>query len=467
MMSDEKNQSAPEKDSPGIAPDPLEELALEMFLCEEVEALANLDDSELESLAKLGRSAAPAEHSAAAEETAIPGYRQLELPTMRDYGETVLDPVSSSHSQQDTEEYRELVNALERLDQLEKHDFPFDCERTAELGRGGQGVVYRVEGTDEFSAVQAMKIFFPKTPADAAYFAADMDRIKSIATLIQHAPHDDLVDVHWFGERHGVFAMLMQYIDGFDLQRLVQPDLRQSLKQCVTKKRWLAINDVVYSMNGSRQLALQPAIAVYIIERVLRGCEHIHRKGIVHGDIKPSNIMLNDSGSVKIIDVGSAFEISSPPVFNHFTPAYAAPEFLESGKMSMQSDLASIGYMLLELLSGKSIAEGICDPDESTTTFAGFNREELIESKISLPHRLDDYLPAKVMESDQLVELCRRLIDPDLNKRFPSAAEGIVHHKGTYQFNKDLIRGDLGVCNFYEVSQWLEDVKQATKQATR
>ena len=180
--------------------------------------------------------------------------------------------------------------------------------------------------------------------------------MKPIASLIHHDPHDDLVDIGWFGEHDGVYAMLMQYIDGFDLRHLLQPALMPAFEtDALISERWETINNVVYSVNGSQQLALQPAIAVYIIERVLRGVEALHSRGIVHGDIKPSNIMLNASGSVKIIDIGSAFEITSPPKEHYVTPAYSAPEFLETGTMSKQSDLASVGYVLIELLSGKSL----------------------------------------------------------------------------------------------------------------
>ena len=86
----------------------------------------------------------------------------------------------------------------------------------------------------------------------------------------------------------------------------------------------------------------------------------------------------------------------------------------------------------------------------------------MLEAKKSLPDRLKEILPGNILKSKHLVELCRRLIDPDLNQRFPSAAESIVDRKGTYEFNKDLILSNLGVCNFQEVSQWLADVKRAT-----
>ena len=258
----------------------------------------------------------------------------------------------------------------------------------------------------------------------------------------------------------------MQYINGCDLRHLLQPGLLRCLKQCVNEDRWKTISNVVYSGNETQQLAVQPAIAVYIIERVLRGVQALHKLGIVHGDIKPSNIMLNACGSLKIIDLGSAFEITAPPAEYYVTPAYAAPEFLETGVMTQQSDLASVGYVLIELLSGKSITDAACDPDESTRTIGSSRRKELIRMKKMLPERLADGLPPNLRASNRLVELCRRLVDPDLSRRFLSADECILDRSGgTFQFNKDLTNADLVVCNYLEVSRWLADVRHATRAA--
>ncbi len=461
-MSDEQDLPTIGKGSPGTAPDQLDLLIREMFLRKELRALDDLDDSALEAIA----AAEPfTDWSAAAQGENASDVEQTELPTLRGCDDdTVPYPGKPPHSRATAAEYEEMWDDFGTFQQLERISLPIECRRTAELGRGSQGIVYLVEGEGEFTANRALKVFLPRTRDDVDLFPADMKRIKNIASAIQRTPHDDLVDIGWCGECNGVHVMLMQYIDGFDLLRLRQPGLLKSLRKCVDDDRWATINDVVYASNGGRQLPLQPAIAVYIIERVLRGLGALHGLGIVHGDIKPSNIMLNASGSVKIIDIGSAFEVSSPPESYRFTPAYAAPEFLESQTMSIQSDLASAGYTLIELLSGKSLADRLCEPDESTTKFEGFKRRELIKSKQSLPNRLGEYLPAKIMRSNNLVELCRRLIDPNLNNRFPTAAHSIVDHRGTYEFNKNLIVGNLAVCNFHEVSQWLDDVKRAARR---
>jgi serine/threonine-protein kinase len=482
-MSKENEVRTSGMDVPDVTSDPLiyrlDDHVEEMLLRKNMAWLFELDDADLERLSEeslgqltdedvqvvdsLGSSEEFIDEVIAAASECELDELQAEVPTLRNGGETTAEPGSEFQIAASIEEPGPVSNQAHPHGREERIVFRSEYRKTTELGRGGQGIVYLAEGEDDFAATHALKIFAPQAYDSRASFVEDMERMKPIASIIHHDPHDDLVDIGWFGEHADSYAMLMQYIDGYDLAYLTKPELKQDLERCVDVKRWQTITDVVYSINGGQQLALKPAIAVYIIERVLRGLAALHKRGIVHGDIKPSNIMLNASGSVKIIDIGSAFEADAPPKSHYVTPAYSAPEFLSSRVMTRQSDLASVGYVLIELLSGKTLTGGKRDADESTRTIGGKEKTELLDAKLSLPHRLSQILPEDVQKSSHLVELCRRLIDPDLSQRFPTAADTIVDSKGTYQFNKDLILSNLGVCNFQEVSQWLADVKDATR----
>jgi serine/threonine protein kinase len=87
-------------------------------------------------------------------------------------------------------------------------------------------------------------------------------------------------------------------------------------------------------LDGTRldPLLFVPGTAVSIIRDCLLGLSLLHRLGIVHGDIKPANIMLNRGvGRATIVDLGSAFEVSQPPNELVQTPAYAAPEAVDDG----------------------------------------------------------------------------------------------------------------------------------------
>ena len=477
-MSEDKHEPTLGVEPPvGVAADDLSQRLAELLLGRDIAALSELDDVDLDQLqdaltpedlaglASLGSSAALiAEVTAAAERKPKTAGKQVELRTQSESRETVAVAGSKFAAGASTPESCAASKGVKVFDEQDQIVFHGCYRKVTELGRGGQGVVYRVEEADEFAATYALKVFHPRHDESEADFATDMARMQQAASLIHRSHNDDVVDVHWFGQRDEAFTMLMQFIDGFDLRRLLQPELLEAIHECVGSERWSDITNVVYAENGTPQLALKPAIAVYICERILRGLAALHERGLVHGDIKPSNIMLAASGSVKIIDVGSAFQADSPPKWHHFTPVYAAPEFHETGTMSQQSDLASVGYMLIELLTGKPIIDNVADPDQSTRSVATSTSRELLEAKLALPDLLRDMLPKKAGESEHLVKLCQCLIDPDLNRRFLTTADSIVSSRGTFEFSKDLTFAGLAVCTYHEVTRWLADVNQ-TRQS--
>ncbi len=103
----------------------------------------------------------------------------------------------------------------------------------------------------------------------------------------------------------------------------------------------------------------------------------------MHGDIKPSNIMIKRTGNAKIVDIGSAIDLDDPPPNRTCTPTYAAPEVLEGGEYTPRSDLASLGYVLIEMLDGRP-------------PFAGMNTyRELLEGKRFLAQRLPQLLAGR------------------------------------------------------------------------
>ena len=101
---------------------------------------------------------------------------------------------------------------------------------------------------------------------------------------------------------------------------------------------------------GPLQPRLKPGIAIAIVRDMLAALGALHRARIVHGDVKPSNVMLKRTGNAKVVDIGSAYCVDNPPPQTTCTPAYAAPEVL--GKCTPQSD-CRLGYVLVEMLTGR------------------------------------------------------------------------------------------------------------------
>lgn len=318
------------------------------------------------------------------------------------------------------------------------------------LGAGGQGVVYlsEIRGNDDFAFPVALKIFSPERFRNPADYEMTMRRIAQISSRVAQIHHENLLDVQAFLQRDGIRMVIMEFIDGYDLRRLLVTSLLAGLRNQVSSRRWEYINRVIIT-DGPDQPRLKAGVAVDIIRDCLSALAELHRASIVHGDIKPSNIMLKRSGTAKIIDMGSAFDWNDRPPQLNFTLAYAAPEVIEQKICTPQSDLASLGYVLVELLSGRAIFGNATD------------ERELLEVKRTLPRRLEEIFPEEVRQSDVLMTFCRRLIAPDPNRRFASAEEADLQpNEGASAFHFQLVRGNLASVFHNDMRIWIEAVRQ-------
>jgi eukaryotic-like serine/threonine-protein kinase len=321
------------------------------------------------------------------------------------------------------------------------------------LGAGGQGVVYLTErrGADGFTLPVALKVFSPERYEDEFEYQTAMARIAAVSAHVALIQHDNLLDVQNFVDRNRIRMMVMEWIDGYDLKRLLVPSMLSRIEARVSMRRWEYINRVVVTA-GPCQPRLKAGVAVAIVRECLGAIGALHREGIVHGDIKPANVMLKCTGNAKIIDIGSAFEVSSPPPTRTCTPAYAAPEVLEGQSCTPRSDLASLGYMLIEMLAGR--------PPFSVTP----RLRELLEAKRSLPHRLNEFLPSEVTVNGLLMKFIRGLIAPDPMRRFPSAEAADLLEEGAAAFQRQLVKGDLSSEYDNEIRHWLQELRDMDRE---
>lgn len=321
------------------------------------------------------------------------------------------------------------------------------------LGSGGQGVVYltSLRGTDDFTLPAALKIFSPERFEDAAAYDESMQRIARTAARIAQIQHDNLLYVYNFVDRQRIRMMVMEWIDGYDLSRLLVPQTLVRLQERVSHRRFEYLNRVVVT-SGPVQPRLKAGVAVAIVRDCLTALAALHRHGIIHSDIKPSNIMLKRTGIAKIVDFGSAFEIATPPKGMSCTLPYAAPEVLERSECTSRSDLCSLGYVLIELLSGRQPFAGVKD------------LKELLEWKRVLPQKLHEILPDEVVQSEILLNFIRGMIAPDPMRRFPSAEAAELLKEGAAAFHRQLVIGDLSSEYDNEIRQWLEDLKELDEQ---
>ncbi len=317
------------------------------------------------------------------------------------------------------------------------------------LGSGGQGIVFLSDrrGADGFTLPVAIKAFSPERfPTPSSYHEA-MNRIGRVSSSVARIQHEGVLSVYDFIDRDRIRLLIMEWIDGFDLKDLLRSERLSRIRGRLSPKRWDYINNVVATA-GPVHARFKAGVAVAVVRDCLAALAALHRENIVHGDIKPSNIMIKRTGHAKLIDIGSAFSMDDQPSIFTCTPVYAAPEVLENAHVSPRSDLASLGYVLVELLSGQ--------PCFSETE----SYRSLLEQKRSLPNRLHEILPPEVSCNGLLMNFCRGLISPDPSRRFPSAEAAELLQEGAASFHRQLVLSDLASEYDNDIRVWIEELKE-------
>jgi serine/threonine protein kinase len=289
-------------------------------------------------------------------------------------------------------------------------------EVVRELGRGGMGVVYLCKDVVTGDRVALKRLRSPEKGGPRA--AEESWWFHQEARAVSLLDHPAIVRARDFGQlSDGSPFFVMDVLPG------------------------RSVHEWMHSMH------LPWSVVWAMVDQVLAALAHAHARGVIHGDLKPSNIMLKRTGETKVIDIGSAMDLHAA-ARRMWSPAYAAPEVLQGGQNTPQSDLASLGYVLIEMLSGRPPFQGL-------TTY-----RELIEAKANLETRLPDMLPPEVSCNDLLLHLCRRLVTADPARRFPSAQAADLDRKGAADFHRQLVKGDLASEYENDIRVWLEQLDE-------
>ncbi len=358
-----------------------------------------------------------------------------------------ISPTQTIDGEFELQQCPELLSDYEMIVHEKRLSWTTHLRLLKQLGEGGQGVVYLTErrGTDGFTLPVALKVFSPERYATLEDYEEDMARVGAVAAAVARIQHENLLVVENFIDRHRIRMMVMEWVEGFDLRRLLTPKMFGIVRERVSENRWEHINRVLVTA-GPEQPRFKAGVAIAIVRDCLNALAALHRDRVVHGDIKPANIMLKRSGRSKIIDIGSAFFIDSPPPKRACTPAYAAVEVLEGAESTPQSDLASLGYVTLELLAGRPIFSGIQE------------LVQLIDAKKTLVDRLPDLLPHEITCNDLLMTFLKGMVAPDPEKRFESAEIAETHQDGAAAFHRQLIIGDLASEYDNDIRIWIEEL---------
>ena len=342
---------------------------------------------------------------------------------------------------------QELQNHFESLVRSRQVSWQMSYRLLKPLGAGGQGIVFLADRINphDLSFRLALKFYRPDVYPDAASYQKDMARLARVAMRLARPQQDHLVDVFNVVESGGVQVMPMEWVDGIDLAHLLRPHMLEQVREQVDDVHWAHVNDVVLT-HAKSQLRLKPGVASAILRDCLRGLASLHREGIVHADLKPANVMIKRTGVCKLIDFGSSFQVDDLPMRQAWTPRYAAVEVLQGAPPTPVSDLASLGYIFVEMLSGEYPFS------ESRTP------QDLIAAKLRLPNEFAALLPHDVAGNRRVLRLVRRLIDPDPAERFPSAEAAELGPDGAAEFQKQLVKGDLSSEYANEIRLFLENL---------
>lgn len=192
------------------------------------------------------------------------------------------------------------------------------------IGHGGMAQVYYGQDVTLHRPV-AIKVIDARYRGSESYAERFVREARTVATW----RHENIMQVHYADIQEGIYYFVMEYIDG--------PDLAQLLAQYASDSELMPHEDVL-------QIGWAVADAL----------DYAHKRGVIHRDVKPSNVMVAGDNRVVLADFGLAMDVQQGTMGEVFgTPHYIAPEQARrSGDAVAQSDLYALGVVLYEMLTG-------------------------------------------------------------------------------------------------------------------
>jgi serine/threonine protein kinase len=192
------------------------------------------------------------------------------------------------------------------------------------VGLGGIGVLYRARQL-RLDRPVALKLVEPGVASDPVV----RERLRREARAVASLDHPNVVPLYEAGEKDGTVYIVTRWVEGTELGALLY-----------------------------RDGPMNPAAAARIAAQIADALELAHEKGLVHRDVKPSNLIVTSEGHVYLTDFGLARRAETAPGLTGAdqllgTVDYAAPEQIEGSEPDSRSDIYSLGCVLYEMLAGE------------------------------------------------------------------------------------------------------------------
>jgi serine/threonine protein kinase/Tfp pilus assembly protein PilF len=247
-----------------------------------------------------------------------------------------------------------------------------------ELGHGGMGRVYKVQDTKIGEKI-ALKLIRPEAGLDKT----SLERFSNELKLARKIRHKNVCQMFDLGEDQGTRYITMEYVHGEDLKQLIR-----------------------------KVGQLSPGQSIGIARQVCDGLEEAHKLGVVHRDLKPQNIMVDEDGKARIMDFGIARSLSGKSITGAGvligTPEYMSPEQVEGKDIDQRSDIYSLGIILYEMVTGRVPFEG-----DTPFTIGVKQKSEIPKD----PRGLNSQIP------QDLSRVVLKCLAKDKEKRYQSAGE--------------------------------------------
>src|SRR5207247_2100093 len=263
-----------------------------------------------------------------------------------------------------------------------------DYELLEEVGRGGQGVVFRAR-QKSLNRTVALKVISLGQWASKAH----LKRFRLEAEAAAGLEHPGIVPIHEVGERDGSCYFSMKFVEGGQLDEVARSATADS--------------------SCGERAPMPIRRAVELIAKVARTVHYAHEHGILHRDIKPGNILLDGKGEPHLTDFCLARLVDSESSVTHTldvigTPSYMAPEQAvgNNAAVSSATDVYGLGAVLYQLLTGHP-------------TFAGGTTYETIKLLEDTEPRPPQLLNPKV--DRDLSTICLKCLEKDPKGRYSSA----------------------------------------------